>query len=427
MGMTISEKILANVSANEFVEPGELIDARVDLVTMVEVTFVTSSNVNVQMQLQEIEAEEIVDPERITIFYDHLVPITDSSVAELKETIDSFAEQWGIPKENIIEPGDHGISHISAVEKGFALPGTFAASQDAHAPTMGGIGCFSVAAGFNLLSDFVTGTNRIEVPETIHVRIDGEFPVGVTERDLMQQLNGALGPGEAKFKVLEFSGPTVEDMTIQNRMTLCNRSVAIGATTGIVNPDEKTIEYVENATDRSFTPLSTDADAEYERELQYDVSALEPMVARPGSPLDTTVTSDVAGVPIDQAFVGSCAGGYQKDLRLAAEILRNNEVADGVKMVIAPGTMEIYREAAREHLVETFIESGAIVSESACGPCYGATYALSEGQVCIATGTTNTPGRMGDPEAEIYLGNPATVAASAIEGVITDPRNFLEV
>jgi homoaconitase/3-isopropylmalate dehydratase large subunit len=333
-----------------------------------------------------------------------------------------FCAEHGI--EKLHDVGDHGISHVLSVERGYARPGTLQVSIDSHANTCGAVGCFAIAIGMDIISDMVLGWNWYSVPESILVELDGELREGTMVRDAAQHVVDQVGDRLGNGRVVEFVGPAVERMSISERMTLCNWSRKIQAVAGLVNPDRKTVEYVAARTEEPFEALVSDPDADYAARFSIDVSALEPLVAAPPDPTNTQSLAAVSGTPIQQAFIGSCAGGSLEDLRVAASVLDGRRVHPGVRMIASPGSQRIWAEADREGIIATLARAGCVVTASTCGACIGGMGALGDGEVCVSTSTENFPGRMGAAGSLVYLASPLTVAASAVAGALIDSREL---
>jgi 3-isopropylmalate/(R)-2-methylmalate dehydratase large subunit len=311
-------------------------------------------------------------------------------------------------------------------EKGHALPGEFLASDDFECTTLGGVGSFAVGIGTSILEAYALGGLWMRVPTTIRVELTGSLKKGVTTRDLSQKVIGDIGDGGALYSVIEFTGPAVSQISIDDRMSLCGRLVYTGAKTAIVSPDEKAAEYARGRAKAPFDPVVSDRDATCLRVLRYDLSELEPVVAAPPSPVNSQPLAGLKGTRIDQAYIGSCASGRMDELRRAASILDGRRAAAHVKFIVSPSSAEVLKGMSEEGILKTYIESGAILGSPGCGVCFGSYGGLlAGGEVCISTTTNNVTGRMGSPEARIYLGSAETVAASAIEGKIADPRDYL--
>lgn len=382
----------------------------------------TSSSPGIFHEMKNLGAK-IWNPNKIIVTFDH----SGSSIAaaSARATFRKFAREQGIPPENFFDLGRQGITHQLAAERGYALPGTVHISHDTHAIMLGALGAYAVSLGYELPAYLITGETWLRVPESIKVKVSGDIPSGVMARDLFEWLLGEIGPDGAVYQAMEFVGPTIDAMSIDGRLTICDLVLFMGAVTGIVNPDKKTIDYVKARTTVPFEPLRSDPDAGYADSLDFDVSKLEPQVAVPPKRHTVKPISEVKGVEIDQAFVGSCADGRMEDLRMVAKILRGRKIHPRVKFNIGPASMEVFTQAAREGLLQIFGEAGAFVAVPGCGQCWGADNALTDGEVCVATSTCNYPGRMGSLKAEIYMVSPATAAASAVESKIADPRKYM--
>jgi 3-isopropylmalate dehydratase large subunit len=414
--MTIAEKILARAAGLDAVRPGEYIKAESDTIVMCDLAWLLAGP-----PIAELGAR-VRDPDKVIVAFDHKVPADNTASAEMHRNWREFCAEHGI--EKLHDVGDHGISHVLSVERGYARPGTLQVSIDSHANTCGAVGCFAIALGMDIISDMVLGWNWYSVPESIKVELGGELRDGTVVRDVAQHVVTEVGDELGNGRVVEFVGAAVERMSITERMTLCNWSRKIQAVAGLVNPDRKTVDYVEARTEEPFEALVSDPDAEYAREFAFDVSGLEPLVAAPPDPTNTKPLAAVSGTPIQQAFIGSCAGGSLEDLRAAAAVLKGRRVHAGVRMIASPGSQAIWAEAQREGIVATLGDAGCVVTASTCGACIGGMGALGDGEVCVSTSTENFPGRMGAPGSLVYLASPLTVAASAIAGELIDSRDL---
>ena len=311
-------------------------------------------------------------------------------------------------------------------EKGHVVPGTVIVGADSHTCTYGAFGAFATGIGSTeVAAVFATGKIWLKVPSAIKVNVKGKFQKYVTPKDLILSIIGKMSVDGAIYKSAEFTGPTIKSMSMAGRMTICNMAVEMGAKNGIVEPDETTRKFLEGRTSVPFQSLKSDADAVYERTVEFDVSKMEPQVACPSSVDNVKPVSEVGNVPIEQAFIGSCTNGRIEDLRLAAQVLKGKRVKDNVRTLVIPASQEVYRQALSEGLLEIFTDAGAIVCGSACGPCLGGHIGLlAAGEVCVSTSNRNFIGRMGSTQASVYLASPATVAASAVTGKITDPTTL---
>jgi 3-isopropylmalate/(R)-2-methylmalate dehydratase large subunit len=419
--MNISEKILAATSGRDYVKPGDIVETKVDMAMINEIT----GPLAIQM-FKRIGLSKVWDNQRIVLVLDHQVPADSVKSAELHKIMRTFAREQNIAY--LYDVGDGGICHQVMVERGHVRPGELIVGADSHTCTYGALGAFATGIGSTeMAAVFATGKIWLKVPSTIKINVTGKFRKFVTPKDLILNIIGKIGADGAIYKAIEFTGPTISEMSISGRLTLCNMTVEMGAKTGIIEPDEKTIQYVRARTNKPFNIFRSDLDAEYERTLEFNVDNLEPMVACPHSVDNVKPVKDVEGIEIDQAFLGSCTNGRLEDLELAAKILRGKRVKKGVRMLVTPASSEVYLQALKMGLLEVFIKAGAYVCNPTCGACFGGHMGLlAAGEVCISSSNRNFVGRMGSPEAKIYLASPATVAASAIEGKITDPRRFVE-
>lgn len=417
--MNIAEKILAAASGRDQVSPGEIVEAKVDMAMVNEITGPLTIEA-----FHKIGVERVWDDKRIVMVLDHQVPADSVKSAELHRIMRQFAREQSI--RNFYDVGLGGVCHQVMAEKGHVRPGELIVGADSHTCTYGAFGAFGTGIGSTeMAAVFGTGKIWLRVPESIRIDISGSLQKFVTPKDLILNTVGMMGADGAVYKALEFAGPTMENMSVSGRMTVCNMAVEMGAKTGIINPDETTLSYVRSRKGRPFGELKSDADADYERTLNMNVDNLEPQVACPPTVDKVKPVSDVEGVPINQAFIGSCTNGRLEDLRLAAGFLKGNKVKDGVRMLITPASQEIYLEALRERLLEVFVEARAYICNPTCGACFGGHMGLlAPGETCISSSNRNFIGRMGSHEAKIYLASPATVTVSAIMGQITDPRRL---
>jgi len=417
--MNISEKILAAASGRSEVSPGEIVEAKVDMAMVNEIT----GPLAIQA-FHKIGIGKVWDNERIVMVLDHQVPADSVRSAELHKIMRTFAREQSI--RNLYDVGFGGVCHQVMAEKGHVKPGELIVGADSHTCTYGAFGAFGTGIGSTeMAAVLATGQIWLKVPETIRVDVEGMFQRFVMPKDLILSIVGQIGADGATYKAIEFMGSTMEKMSVSGRMTMCNMAVEMGAKTGIINPDETTLSYVKSRTDKPFRILRSDPDAQYEKTLNLNVDDLEPQVARPHAVDNVKPISEVEGVPVDQAFIGSCTNGRLEDLRLAAQFLRGKRIKDGVRMLITPVSQEVYLKALQEGLLEVFVEAGAYVCSPTCGACFGGHMGLlAPGETCISSSNRNFAGRMGSPQAKIYLASPVTVAASAITGRITDPRRL---
>ncbi len=414
--MNISEKILARASGEDEVNPGEIVEADIDAVMVNDITGPLAVE-----SFQKIRGQ-VWDNSKIVIVLDHQVPADSVKSAELHKALREFASSQKI--ENFYDIGQ-GICHQVMPEKGHVRPGDLIVGADSHTCTYGALGAFATGIGSTEAGAvFATGKLWFRVPESIKIAVTGRFQKLVTPKDLILNIIGKIKADGAIYKAVEFAGPAIREMSISGRMTLCNMAVEMGAKTGIIEPDETTLNYMKGGA-RTFNSIRNDQDANYERVLNMDVTEMEPQVSCPPSVDEVKPISEVGDVKVDQAFVGSCTNGRLEDLQLTARLLRGRKVKKGVRMLVIPASREIYLQALREGLLETFVMAGASVCSPICGPCFGGhTGLLAPGEVCVSSSNRNFVGRMGSPKAQIYLASPAVVAASAVIGNIASPDSL---
>lgn len=415
--MNIFEKILARASGRPETKPGDIVDARIDVAMIHDLT----GPMTVQ-SWNKIGLAKVWDPSRIVVIFDHLVPPSTEQAAKVQNEVRKFVAEQGIP--NFYEMGRGGVCHQVMPEKGHVRPGELIVGADSHTVTYGAFGAFATGIGSTeMAAVFATGKLWFRVPKAIKIQARGTLGEFVMGKDLVLDVIDKLGISGANYRGLEFTGEAVDRMSIDGRMTLCNMSIEAGAKAGIVPPDHRTINYLQGRAKASFTPIVSDQGAAYERELVLDAAALGPQVALPSSLEQIRPVEEVVGTKVDQGFVGSCTNGRIEDYRVAARILRGKKIGRNVRLIITPASQEVYRQCLREGLLETFIESNAIVTNPGCGSCIGIHLGvLGPGDVCISSSNRNFIGRMGSVEAKIFLASPATVAASMLRGEITDPR-----
>lgn len=416
MGMNIYEKLLARASSMKHITPGEIIWVKPDLIG------VTDLNWRLRMPfLEEVGLKKVPKPEKIVAVVDHHTE--QLSLPEGAEHIKAFGD-WA-EKNGVVHfygTGRGGLQVQVLAEKGHVRPGMVAIVDDTEGEACGALGAFVKSGGQNVWMAIAIDQVWLEVPEVVRCNVVGKFERGVTSIDLRYLLHRDLG--ESFGKCIEFTGPAIEAMSMDERLNLCS-SMYLSGSYGMIGPDEKTIEYVKSRTDEPFDTIESDPDAHYVGVLEYDVSSLPPQVAFPPSPNNTKAVEDAKGIKIHQACLGSCASGRLEDLRVAAHILKGRKIHPRVRMFVTPSSQEIQLKAMEEGLMKTFIEAGAVICIPACGTCPGHIGRIAAGEVCIATSTVNYPGRMGSKDSDIFLAGPATVAASALEGEISDPRNFM--
>jgi 3-isopropylmalate/(R)-2-methylmalate dehydratase large subunit len=424
--MTVVEKILARAVHQPLVKAGDVVEPEVGLAMSHENAALVINQFREIFKDTGREAK-VWDPSRIAVIFDHRVPAEGSKTATNQKRIREFIAKNGITKFHDIRGDEGGICHQILPENGYVLPGTVVVGTDSHTTSHGALGAFAFGIGATeMASVWALGTVlNVEVPKTIKVVAKGRFPRYVTPKDLILYLIGKISAEGANFKVLEYHGPTIAGMSTSGRLTVCNMSVEAGATSGIVPSDAETLRFLrEEAKVRGrIDVLGPDADAEYDRIVTIDVAKLEPQVACPHTVDNVKPVGKVAGVKVDQVVIGSCTNGRLDDLAIAAKILKGKKVARGTRMLVFPASYRIFNRALEAGYVAVFVKAGAVVMNPGCGPCLGVHQgALGDGEVALATTNRNFKGRMGNPNAQVYLASPAVAAASAITGVITDPR-----
>ena len=426
MGMTYVEKILARATGQAKVKVGDVVEPRVDLAMSHENGALVINQFEQIYQGTGLEAR-VWDPERIAIIFDHRVPAESSKTATNQKKVRDFVARQGIHKFHDIRGDEGGICHQILPENGYVLPGRVVVGTDSHTTSHGALGAFSFGIGATeMASVWALGcVLNVEVPATIKVSVVGKFQPYVQAKDLILYLIGKISAQGANFKVLEFGGLAIEKMTSSGRLTICNMAVEAGATSGIVPADAETIRYLhkEAGLKGEIETMQADADAVYDQVIEIDASQLAPQIACPHTVDNVKPVTDVAGKPVNQVVIGSCTNGRLDDIQIAAKILGGKKVARTVRMLVFPASARIYRQALKDGYLATLMDAGAVVMNSGCGPCLGVHQgALADGDVALATTNRNFKGRMGNPAAEVYLCSPAVAAASAITGVITDPR-----
>lgn len=421
MGMTIAEKILAANSGQDTVVPGQLLQTRTSWVLCHEITTPAALRM-----LEERGMDRVFDPERIVAIPDHSVPAMNIKAAKMYQKLKSWVQEKGI--RHFYDVGRGGIAHVVLENTGLVKPGETLVSGDSHTCNAGALGAFATGVGSTDLAGAIyAGKVWFKVPETMLIRVTGEMGPGVTPKDIVLEVIKRIGADGANYMVMEWVGDTIDRMDMEGRFTLTNMAIEAGGKTGIIAVDDVTRDYLaaRGVTPGQYTEYTSDPDARYKVVIDIDASTVEPTVAYPHIPSNGKVAG-TDPIPVSHAYVGSCTNGRIGDLREVAGILRGRKIADGVQMIVVPATQAIWKQAAQEGLLEVFVEAGASVSYPSCGACLGMhSGVLGPGDVCISSSNRNFVGRMGDPSAEIYLASPATVAASAVNGFISDPREFL--
>lgn len=416
MGMTMIEKILARHAGAERVGVGDIVVCDVDKAVQLDIGFMNHGN---------MMPKRVRDPDKIVVIMDHTVPAPSVAAAEAHGQARRFVEKFGIRR--FYDVGRHGICHQVFLEQGIALPGQILACTDSHTIASGALNCAARGLGpVEILQIICTGRTWYQVSPTVRIKLEGEKPANVFGKDIFLHIAGAVGSVEGHS--VEFGGSGLASLSLDDRSTLATMCAEISADFATFPADALITDYLKGVTEEPFEPVEPDRDASYAATHVIELGAIEPGVARPGFvPRNTLpVRALQEGVRIDQAFVGSCANGKLSDLKVAAAIVKGHQVHPGVRFLVTPASQKVYRDAVRLGYVETLLEAGAVVTNSTCGACYGGHMGvLGRGEVCITSSTRNFKGRMGSPDAEIYIGSSATVAASALAGRISDPTPYL--
>ncbi len=418
--MTITEKILAAHCGGAVVKPGILIDAGIDVVMCHDVT--TPAAISM---LARKSMDRVFDREKIVVTPDHFQPAKDIKSAELHKRLDDWCKRHNI--KYYYPLGRAGVCHALLPEQGHIRPGEVIVGGDSHTCTYGAFGAFSTGIGStDLAAAIATGRLWFRVPDTIKFVLNGKLSLGVYSKDVILAVITRIGTDGARYKAMEFTGPILADMTMEARMTITNMAIEAGGKNGIMPVDDVTKAYLDEhlSGKKDYTVYASDGDAQYERTEEFDCSGLEPMVALPHLPGNGKGISEVAGLAMDQSYIGSCTNGRIEDLRIAASILKGKKAA--IRTIIVPATPEIWKQAMDEKLFDVFYDAGCVISAPTCGACLGGFMGiLAAGERCVSTTNRNFVGRMGHQKSEVYLASPATAAASAIEGKLADPRKYL--
>lgn len=416
MGSTITQKIIAAHCNKENVQPGELVFANIDLAL--------GNDITAPIAIQEFRnrgIKKVFDENKIVLVPDHFTPNKDIKSAEQVKILRDFAKDFNI--KNYFEVGEMGVEHALLPEKGLVLPGDLVIGADSHTCTYGALGAFSTGVGStDLAAAMIKGVVWLKVPETIKIIFNGELNKWVSGKDLILYLIGKIGVDGALYKSMEFAGSAITKLSMDSRLSMCNMAIEAGAKNGIIEPDEITLDYIKNRTDREYKLYKSDTDAKYSDIIELNVKDIQPQVALPHLPSNAKNVQDLEKIEIDQVVIGSCTNGRLEDLKIAAKILKGKKVHKYVRLIIIPATQEIYKKALEKGYFEIFLDAGAAISTPTCGPCLGGHMGiLAKGEKAVATTNRNFVGRMGHTESEVYLANPAVAAASAVAGYICSP------
>jgi len=419
MSQTFAQKALARASGVADPQPGQIVDAFPD------VYMSHTASWRCIQTLKQLGTDKLYDRDRIAMVMDHLSPAYTAKTAADQRMCREFAERMGI--KNFFDV-DSGIAHIVLMERGIIRPGQLIIGTDSHSTIYGALGAFGTGVGFSeITAAWVTGKLWMRVPESLRIQLDGEFPAGTYAKDLMLYLIGKVGADGATYESVEFHGDLVGSLSVSERMTLANLGMEMGCKNAFIPPDQKTRDYLYAAglSDDDIEEIQPDDDAVYRHRVDLDVSTLEPQIAAPHTVENVVGIGAVAGTKVDQVFVGSCANAKLDDLLIVADLLKGRRVAPGVRLIVTPASRMIMAHAGHEGALTTLLEAGAMLTNPGCGACAGNGGAMADGEVTLSTANRNFRGRMGSYDASIYLSSPATAAASAITGVITDPREIV--
>lgn len=422
MSYTIAEKILLDHTNIKDIVPGDFIECDIDLVMVHE-----QLGGRIHKEYEKLGLDHVWDPNKIFFILDHWVPAPTISAAQMHQDARAFAEKYKFV-HNYGNQLNLGICHQVLPEMGFARPGMIILGSDSHTTIYGAFNCLSTGIGATDVSVvFATGSLWFKVPQSFHIELNGTLNRGVMSKDFILRFLGDLSNKGAIYKSLEFGGSGASSLSIDSKMTITNMAVESGAKFAVFQPDNKLKTWLQSRTNESYTLTKPDNNAFYEKKIEYNLSDLEPLVAKPFSPTNVVSVSEVNDIPIDQAFLGSCTNARLEDLRVAASIVKGKKVDPNVRFIVTPASTEIYKNALNEGIIETLIKSGAVVTNSTCGACIGGHMGvLGENEICISSTNRNFKGRMGAPSSRVYLASPATVAASALKGHIADPREVIK-
>ena len=422
--MNIVEKILARASGKSSVSPDDVIFADVDKVMLHDVSGPGVIKVFEKLKNQGISVDKLWDPTKVWVAEDHFVPSADKVSAENIVKLSNFTKKYGIEKHFKYGMGQYGICHTLSHEEALVMPGEVYVGGDSHTNTTGALGAFACGLGHtDIAYILLNGNIWFKVPETYYFKINGELPDHVMAKDLILKIIGDIGTDGCAYRTMQFGGSGVDEMSVQSRLTLCNMTTEAGAKNGIVEPDQKVVDYLTSRGATNVNLVNGDDDAEYAKVFEYESSEMEPVVAKPFSPDNISVVREAPSVELDKSYIGSCTGAKYEDLVAVAKILKGRKVK--IRTEILPATISIYQRAMENGLLKIFLDAGVTIGPPTCGACCGAHMGvLAKDEICISTTNRNFPGRMGHVESQTYLSSPLVAAASAVTGKITDPRDL---
>jgi len=423
--MNIVEKILARGAGKDQVSPDDVIFANIDKVMLHDVSGPGVIKVFDKLKKQGINVDKLWDPSKVWVAEDHFVPSADKISAENIVKLQNFTKNYGIEKHFKYGMGQYGICHTLSHEEALVLPGDVYVGGDSHTNTTGALGAFACGLGHtDIAYVLLKGKIWFKVPETFYFTLNGKLPDHVMAKDLILKIIGDIGTDGGAYRTMQFGGSGIDEMTVESRLTLCNMTTEAGAKNGIVEPDQKVVDYLTNRGATNISLVNGDADAEYAKIYEYEGSEIEPIIAKPFSPDNITVVREAPNVDLDKSYIGSCTGAKYEDLEAVAKILKGRKVK--IRTEILPAAISIYKRAMENGLLKIFLDAGATVGPPTCGACCGAHMGvLAKDEICISTTNRNFPGRMGHVESQTYLSSPLVAAASAVTGKITDPRDLI--
>ena len=423
--MNIVEKILARGSGKSSVAPDDVVFADVDKVMMHDVSGPGVIKVFDKLKKQGIAVDKLWDPTKVWVAEDHFVPSADKMSAENIVKLSNFTKQYGIEKHFKYGMGQYGICHTISHEEAMVMPGDVYVGGDSHTNTTGALGAFACGLGHtDIAYVLLNGNIWFKVPETYYFKLNGKLPDHVMAKDVILKIIGDIGNDGGAYRTMQFGGSGIDEMSVESRLTLCNMTTEAGAKNGIVEPDQKVVDYLSKRGATNFNLVTGDSDAEYSKIFEYESSEMEPMIAKPFSPDNTCVVGEAPSVELDKSYIGSCTGAKYEDLEAAAKILKGRKVK--IRTEVLPAAISIYQRAMENGLLKIFLDAGVTVGPPTCGACCGAHMGvLAKDEICISTTNRNFPGRMGHIESQTYLSSPMVAAASAVTGKITDPRDLL--
>ncbi len=422
--MNITEKILARASNKKKVEPEDVVFVNVDKAMLHDVSGPGVIKVFEKLQKQGVNVEKLWDPSKVWVAEDHFVPSADMVSAENIVKLSNFTKKYGIEKHFKYGMGQYGICHTLSHEEALVLPGEVYVGGDSHTNTTGTLGAFACGLGHtDIAYVLLNGKIWFKVPETLYFKINGKLPEHVMAKDLILKIIGDIGTDGAAYKAMQFGGSGIDEMSVDERLTLTNMTTEAGAKNGIIEPDQKITDYLAERGATNYSAVKGDADANYAKTFEYEASEMEPIVAKPFSPENVSVVRETSSIDLDKAYIGSCTGAKLEDLKAVAKILKGHKVK--IRTEILPAAISIYKKALENGFIKIFLDAGVTVGPPTCGACCGAHMGvLAKDEICVSTTNRNFPGRMGHVDSQTYLASPLVVAASAVTGKLTDPRDL---